>query len=150
MSMHLAHPSLSTTSTKKKTAKLTKSKLAELDLRWRERNKKLRQMGLPKETFDEFLAFVHGKSTKNAKKVEKSASFTAKTPHKVVDYRRDTGDIYNTVSKETKIVDPLSCAKKASPVYTGTMVKGIATMHKSNAVPIFNYEDAIDISKMRR
>ena len=35
-------------------------------------------------------------------------------------------------------------------VYTGTKVKGIATMHKSNAVPIFSDEQAIDISKMRR
>jgi hypothetical protein len=107
-------------------------------------------MGLPKESFDEFLAFVHGKSTKNAKKVAKSSSFTAKNPLKVADYRRDTGDIYNTVSKETNIVDPHSCSKKPSLVYTGTMVKGIATMHKSNAVPVFSYEDAIDISKMRR
>lgn len=39
---------------------------------------------------------------------------------------------------------------KPSPVYTGTMVKGIATMHKSNAVPVFSNEEAIDISKMRR
>ena len=35
-------------------------------------------------------------------------------------------------------------------VYTGTMVKGIATMHKSNAVPVFSDEQAIDISRMRR
>ena len=35
-------------------------------------------------------------------------------------------------------------------VYTGTKVKGIATMHKSNAVPVFSDEQAIDISKMRR
>jgi hypothetical protein len=35
-------------------------------------------------------------------------------------------------------------------VYTGTMVKGIATMHKSNAVPIFSDEQAIDIARMRR
>jgi len=35
-------------------------------------------------------------------------------------------------------------------VYTGTMVKGIATMHKSNAVPVFSNEEAIDISRMRR
>jgi hypothetical protein len=40
--------------------------------------------------------------------------------------------------------------KKESPVYTGTKVKGIGTMHKSNAVPIFSDEEAIDISKMRR
>ena len=35
-------------------------------------------------------------------------------------------------------------------VYTGTKVKGIATMHKSNAVPVFSNEEAIDISRMRR
>ena len=35
-------------------------------------------------------------------------------------------------------------------VYTGTKVKGIATMHKSNAVPVFSDEEAVDISKMRR
>jgi hypothetical protein len=39
---------------------------------------------------------------------------------------------------------------KASPIYTGTKVKGIATMHKSNAVPVFSDEEAVDISKMRR
>ena len=39
---------------------------------------------------------------------------------------------------------------KAPNVYTGTKVKGIATMHKSNAVPVFSDEEAIDISKMRR
>ena len=39
---------------------------------------------------------------------------------------------------------------KPSPIYTGTKVKGIATMHKSNAVPVFSDEEAIDISKMRR
>ncbi len=38
----------------------------------------------------------------------------------------------------------------APKVYTGTKVKGIATMHKSNAVPVFSDEEAIDISKMRR
>ena len=35
-------------------------------------------------------------------------------------------------------------------VYTGTKVKGIGTMHKSNAVPIFSDEEAIEISRMRR
>jgi hypothetical protein len=39
---------------------------------------------------------------------------------------------------------------KPAKVYTGTKVKGIATMHKSNAVPVFSDEEAIDISKMRR
>ena len=42
------------------------------------------------------------------------------------------------------------CAKPETKVYTGDKVKGIGTMHKSNAVPIFSNEEAIDISKMRR
>ena len=37
-------------------------------------------------------------------------------------------------------------SKKESPVYTGTLVKGIATMHKSNAVPVISQQEAEDIS----
>jgi hypothetical protein len=39
---------------------------------------------------------------------------------------------------------------KPAKQYTGTKVKGIATMHKSNAVPVFSDEEAVEISKMRR
>ena len=42
------------------------------------------------------------------------------------------------------------CTKKAAPVYTGDKIIGISTLHKSNAVPVFSRQDAIDISKMRR
>lgn len=41
-------------------------------------------------------------------------------------------------------------ARPADKVYTGTAMLGVATMHKSNSVPVFSQEDAIDISKMRR
>lgn len=40
--------------------------------------------------------------------------------------------------------------KPPAKVYTGTKIKGIGTMHKSNAVPIFSDEEAVDIAKMRR
>jgi len=40
--------------------------------------------------------------------------------------------------------------KAAPKVYTGTNMLGIATMHKSNAVPVFNSESAVEISNMRR
>lgn len=43
-----------------------------------------------------------------------------------------------------------STAKPAEKVYTGTNMLGVATMHKSNAVPVFNTESARDISNMRR
>lgn len=42
------------------------------------------------------------------------------------------------------------CALKPNPVYTGTKIKGIGTMHKSNAVPVFSDEEAKDIATMRR
>ena len=35
-------------------------------------------------------------------------------------------------------------------VYTGTKVRGIATLHKSNAVPVFSDQEAVEISRMRR
>ena len=40
--------------------------------------------------------------------------------------------------------------KKDANVYTGDYIKGIATMHKSNAVPITSKEQAIDSANMRR
>ena len=42
------------------------------------------------------------------------------------------------------------CVKVKDNEYTGTKIKGIGTMHKSNAVPVFSDEEAIDISTMRR
>lgn len=57
--------------------------------------------------------------------------------------------------RETKYIPSLNtgnvAATKAEPkVYTGDKVLGIATLHKSNAVPVFNSQEAVDISKMRR
>lgn len=42
------------------------------------------------------------------------------------------------------------CTKAPEKRYTGTAIKGIGTMHKSNAVPIFSDEQAIEIATMRR
>ena len=44
----------------------------------------------------------------------------------------------------------VTCVKVKDNEYTGTRVKGIATLHKSNGVPVFSDEEAKDISKMRR
>jgi hypothetical protein len=44
-----------------------------------------------------------------------------------------------------------SCTKPVhGKVYTGDKMKGIGTLHKSNAVPIFTDEEAIDQANMRR
>lgn len=41
-------------------------------------------------------------------------------------------------------------AIKASPKYSGTLIIGIATTHKSNAVPVLSKDHAVEISSMRR
>lgn len=41
-------------------------------------------------------------------------------------------------------------AKPERKEYTGTLVKGISTLHKSNAVPIIDEQEAKDHARMRR
>jgi hypothetical protein len=61
-----------------------------------------------------------------------------------VTYRRITPDFPSAT--ETAGV----AARVEPPRYTGTLVKGIGTMHKSNAVPIIDEEQMKDIARMRR
>ena len=44
----------------------------------------------------------------------------------------------------------IPCTKKSEYSYTGEKMKGVATMHKSNAVPVFTDNEAKEISSMRR
>lgn len=41
-------------------------------------------------------------------------------------------------------------AKPDTPTYSGTEVIGVATMHKSNAVPVTGKKDATEVARMRR
>ena len=56
-----------------------------------------------------------------------------------------------TVKHPSVVTPGGSCTKPIrGNVYTGTAMKGIGTFHKSNAVPIFTDEEAIDQANMRR
>ena len=55
-----------------------------------------------------------------------------------------------TVRVESQDTGWVPCVKVTDQTYTGTKVKGVGTMHKSNAVPIFSDDEAKDISSMRR
>jgi hypothetical protein len=44
----------------------------------------------------------------------------------------------------------IPCTKKTQHSYTGEKMRGVATMHKSNAVPVFTDNEAKEISSMRR
>jgi hypothetical protein len=60
------------------------------------------------------------------------------------------------VGRDTERIASLDTGHKGAvrtrdiPQYTGTKIKGIGTMHKSNAVPVFSDEEAVAISQMRR
>jgi hypothetical protein len=141
MTMHLVGPYLTTTNYKKRKIKMTRAKEAELDLRWRERNKFLKSMGLPTDTFEQFLDYVHGKKVRGSK--------TAIEPLlRSKPVYRETERIPSLPMSTEGMQN--ACAKREPNRYTGTLIKGIATMHKSNAVPVINDEQARDISSMRR
>ena len=61
-------------------------------------------------------------------------------------YRRDADVHYASAD----LGAPTVCAAAEVMKYTGTLVKGLATTHKSNIVPVINEQEAKDIARMRR
>jgi hypothetical protein len=104
---------------------------------FREHNKLMRKCGFAEKTLEEYLAYRQGKA-KPAKNTSRP------TLNKIPSYKSDhrnkypSGDGIGT-----------TYARKEN-VYTGDKLLGIATMHKSNMVPVFSKESAEDIAKMRR
>ncbi len=141
MTMHLVGPYLTTTNYKKRKVKITKAKQAELEQRWKEHNKFLKSVRCTTLTFEQFMDYVNGKRSKEpikpAPKLLETPSYRRETPH-IPSLNSDFKDLQN------------SCARKEPQRYTGTLIKGIATMHKSNAVPVIDEKQAIEISQMRR
>jgi hypothetical protein len=129
--MHLEGPWLSTTGKKKGKKKFASAeharKARELDDSWNELQKK---WGIEAE----------------AKKRKRAMSAPSLSGH----YSLKIPEGRNTTAHLKSVDTGGNATLKAPKVYTGTMVKGIATMHKSNAVPVFSDEQAVDISKMRR
>ena len=129
--MHLEGPWLSTTGKKKGKKKFASAeharKARELDESWKELQKK-------------WAVEIEDKKRKRALSAEPlQGSYSLRIP-----------EGRNTTSHIKSVNTGGNAVLKPSPVYTGTKVKGIATMHKSNAVPVFSDEEATDISKMRR
>lgn len=72
---------------------------------------------------------------------------TAATSPSYADFRMAENDRYRSV--DVKVSDGI-CSKSDKKQYTGTLVKGISTLHKSNAVPIIDEQEAKDHASMRR
>ena len=130
MTMHLAHPALSMGGKRKGKVKFRNSaeaqKARQLDAEWKELQAK---WGVEAEE----------KKRKRALAAEplqyKLSAPAGRETQRIAS--RDTG---HSGAVRTKDI----------PQYTGTKIIGIGTMHKSNAVPIFSDEQAVEISTMRR
>jgi hypothetical protein len=132
MTMHLEGPWLSTTGKKRGKQKFASAdharKSRELDESWKELQKK-------------WSVEIEDKKRKRAMSAAPlNDSYSLAIP-----------EGRNTTAHIKSVDTGLGNATlKPAKLYTGTKVKGIATMHKSNAVPVFSDEEAQDISKMRR
>jgi hypothetical protein len=127
---------------KAKQKKLTKSQHEKLELEWKQHNKRMRQLHLHDmqfNKFEDYLAYVRGQYKPKERKPE---PFQTLRPQQ--SYRRETPEI---PSLGLGVGNGLL---KERQVYTGTLIKGIATMHKSNAVPVIDDQQAKDIAQMRR
>lgn len=98
-----------------------------------------------REQYQEWLKSVESMSTNFSSNKKKSKS-KANGSDLVV-----CGVYVRETQKYQSLDTGIGTATKSAPkVYTGTAMKGIATMHKSNAVPVFTDEQAKDIASMRR
>ena len=129
--MHLLGPAFTTTKYGK-----TKSKVKindKLYADWKNHNKCMKQSGAQIMSFNEYVLYRQGKYKAPLKG----------TP--LPDYN---------VSNHRKLYPSgvgigVSCAKPIKE-YTGSLIKGISVMHKSNAVPVINKEQILEIATMRR
>jgi len=129
--MHLEGPWLSTTGKKKGKKKFASAdharKARELDESWKEL---LKRQGVEQE--------------------ERKRSRGLSAPSLSSNYSLTIPEGRNTTAHIKSVDTGGNATLKPAKVYTGTKVKGIATMHKSNAVPVFSDEEAVDIARMRR
>jgi hypothetical protein len=129
MTMHLEGPWLSTTGKRKGKQKFASAehaqKAREQEESWKELQKRWG---------------IEADEKKRKRALTATPLVTTPGPH-----FRDTGPRHPSLNSGLAVA-----ALAPAKVYTGTKVKGIATMHKSNAVPVFSDQEAIDISKMRR
>ena len=126
MSMHLVGPYMTTTSYKKRKAKNKTKKMLEAEAK---HDKWLRKMN------------AHPEQIAESKKKNANVSILS-----VPDYRSSGNSI-----PTSDVIPGGSTGPKERLVYSGERrLLGVATMHKSNMVPVFSQEDAAEISKMRR
>ena len=142
MTMHMMGHAYTTLNTRKQKVKYTKAQQQAWTKDWHAQNKWNKARGFPKITLEEFIDQIHGK----AKKSESQGTLTSQP-----------GANYRETESYPSKQDSGGVAPKQEPMqYDGERkLVGIATMHKSNMVPVFeDGEDgkqyAKDLARMRR
>lgn len=128
MTMHLEGPWLSTTGKKKGKKKFASAEHA----------RKAR------EQQESWQAFMKKWGIKEEERKQKRGLAAPTMPKKPEPYRRETPH-YPSLNSDSGVA-----TKKPVQQYTGDAMIGIGQLHKSNSIPVFSKEDAVDISKMRR
>ena len=140
MTMSLARGLTTLNTKKRKPKKFTLKQQERNEVDRRAYNKRMKRLGLHQQQMSsqEYEQYLLGNYKSKPKK--KFESYVApKNP-----YYRETPNIPSNGDGIG------NCYKKENNTYTGTLITGIATMHKSNAVPVTNQKQAIDIANMRR
>ncbi len=119
------------------------------------RNKPKRKKETAKQKRDREDAAAAAKALKD--KWANVPKFSDKNRDKVVQVKKTDGppELKAPPGRETKRLPSKVTAggdatAKEKKVYTGTAMKGVATMHKSNMVPVFDEQHLVDIANMRR
>lgn len=144
MTMHLIQGIRSTPNRKIK-PKMTKGNLQRWSQEMQQYNKRARQMGDQQLTLDEYIDYVHGKGLP-----KKRAKFE--------ELKSNASPVYRSTSHipSADMAKASGTTAKQEPMqYSGERkLMGIATMHKSNMVPVFEDDDgkqyAKDLARMRR
>lgn len=145
MSMHIIKGVQVHGNSLKKKKKLTQAQLDALEVEWRKYNKDMRKNNMHScqfEKFDDYVAYTRG-TYKPSKK-----DFTPYVLPSVSPYIRQT-ERYPSLTTFSGIPGN-GTAKQQPQQYTGNYIIGIATMHKSNLVPVTNKEQATEAAQMRR
>lgn len=131
MTMHLAHPALTTGGKRKGKQKFRNAEQA----------RKSREL-------DESWTALQKKWGVDADEKKRKRALEAKPLQYTLTAPAGRGTTQHIKSLDTGHMGPIS--SKPIPQYTGNKILGIGTMHKSNAVPVFSDDDAKAISSMRR
>ena len=145
MTMHLEQGLSTINSRRPKHKKITKRDYERLVEQHRAHNRRAKQTNNRHMmmSFDQYLDYCRPTRTVSQVVTRKKRDFVPEQPF-IRDSARSAAEI------ESHGITGDNCAKKESTKYTGDYVTGIATLHKSNAVPVTNGEYAKDIARMRR